>query len=1073
MDRLWRFIKPGSALVERPKGRPGSHRPGRNQVRIGLLPKCRAVAVYGREERSIGAVSPRPGPRCKPESKAVRATTTKIVHEAVPGRLRLRVRGIHHDPARANALAEALGRSPAIVRVRASAWTASVLIVHRPDTDAGGLRILIDELLTSMVSEAPVPPPADRLAATGAAEPRRPWHVSPAEEVLKEFSSSASDGLTGAEARRALATYGPNVLLRQPPESMIGMLIRQFANLPTAMLLGSVGLSVATGGLLDAVAILAVIAANASIGFAVERSAQRTIESLSAVKGPPTPIIRDGVRALLPPEFVVPGDVMVLEPGTLISADGRIVATDNLTIDESSLTGESLAVAKSSAPIARVDTPLAERRNLVFRGTSVTGGDGTAVAYATGERTEIGQIFALTSATRPPPTVMQVELERMGGLLVAGSLALCAGVLGLGLLRGQSLLTMIKTSASLAVAALPEGLPTVAVVSLAIGIRKMRRRDAFVRQLGTVESLGAVEILCLDKTGTITKNEMALAGLTLGTGGYRPVGADGDGAARAEGDETRRRLLEACVLCSDAEFETRPDGSVRVDGSATESAIIGFALDCGIDAVATRAAHPAKEVTHRTEQRKYMLSEHTGDGWHSRFAAKGSPEQLIKLCARVLTEDGPLPLDPELERQILAENDALASRGLRVLGVADAEGAEGGPAPGPGQLTWLGLVALEDPVRPGLAELLGRFHQAGIRTAMITGDQSATALSVARAVGLSQGEEVEILDGGNIDSIDPDLFAALASRTHVFARVSPSHKLQIVQALQAAGRVVAMTGDGINDSPALRAADVGIAMGSGTPAAQEAADLILRDDRLETMLVAVAEGRSIYDNIGKALRFLLSTNLSEIMWSVTSTGLALARPLSPTQLLWINLITDVLPSLALSQEPAADDVLRRPPRPRDKPIIGQDTLRAIGAEGMLITGITVGGHLLASGFRPGPQADNSVAFTTLVLTQLVQALSSRDPDASVIRSGLTGSNRSLAASLGGLLALQGLATAWPWARRALGIERLGLPGLGIAAGAALTTFATQEAFKEVRPIAFSGSARKPKDPHKPKDQGAA
>ena len=453
-----------------------------------------------------------------------------------------------------------------------------------------------------------------------------------------------------------------------------------------------------------------------------------------------------------------------------------------------------------------------------------------------------------------------------------------------------------------------------------------------------------------------------------------------------------------------------------------------------------------------------MLSEHEGDGAPGRLAAKGSPEQLIRLCAEVLTEDGPRPLDPELERRILAGNDALASRGLRVLGVADGDAAAG-----PERLTWLGLIALEDPIRPGLAELLGQFHQAGIRTAMITGDQSATALSVARDVGLARGEEIEILDGGNIAGIDPALFAALAERTHVFSRVSPSQKLQIVKALQDAGKVTAMTGDGINDSPALRAADIGIAMGSGTPAAQEAADLILRDDRLETLLVAIAEGRSIYDNIGKALRFLLSTNLSEILWSMTSTGFALARPLTPTQLLWINLVTDVLPSLALSQEPAAADVLARPPRPRGKPILGRDTMGAIGAEGALITGMSTAGHLLACGFRPGPQADNAVVFTTLVLSQLVQALTSRDPEASVVRSGLTGRNRSLAASLGGLLAAQAGATALPWGRRALGIQGLGPVGLGIAASAALATFAAQEVFKEMKPIVFAGPAGEPQD----------
>jgi len=580
-----------------------------------------------------------------PKNAMTTSPSLQIRHQAVRGRLRVDVGAIRHDPSLAARLAGSLTRQPAVREVKANHWSGSLLVRYDP---AVATKTILDLIEACLLGQ---PHPRSG-AASGRRDNGRPlpeeephsketpgvqntgtaWHVLSKAEALQRFGQTGREGLSPDQVRRSLEKYGPNALIRRSPESSWRILVRQFVNLPTALLLGSVVISVATGGLVDAVAVVAVVTANASIGFFMERSAKRTIESLSATEEPPASVIRGGEPTVIPAEEVVPGDLIVLGPGALVSADGRLIEANDLTIDESSLTGESLAVPKSTQAMERADMPLADRHNLVFRGTSVTGGDGVALAYATGHETEIGRIFSLTSSAAPPEAPMQVQLERMTRRLVMGSLVLCGGVMVLGLLRGQPLLQVIKGAASLAVAAMPEGLPTTAVVSLALGVRKMRRQEALVRQLGTVENLGAIQVLCMDKTGTITTNRMTFAGFALGTEDYDTSSPKPCNERPEEEQERLRKLFRVCVLCSDATLEHGQDGSIRVDGSSTEAALVQSALDAGIDAEALRADFPLQTMMRRTETRKYMLSEHSADSGRLRIAAKGSPEQLLELC---------------------------------------------------------------------------------------------------------------------------------------------------------------------------------------------------------------------------------------------------------------------------------------------------------------------------------------------------------------------------------------------------------------------------------------------------------
>jgi Ca2+-transporting ATPase len=866
-----------------------------------------------------------------------------------------------------------------------------------------------------------------------------------ADEVVTFYDADASEGLPEREVGARRQRFGANVLPRPEPRSRMELALEQLASLPVALLAGSAVLSVATGGLADALAILGVVGLNAAIGFSTESQAEATIRTLLGGPRPPASVRREGRRVTIPAEALVPGDLLVLTPGTYVDADARLVEARRLSVDESALTGESAAVPKGAERIEKEDTPLADRHNMVYMGTIVTGGTGTGVVVATGPASEMGQIEGLTGAARPPESPAQRQLAQMGRQLVGASLAVCGGVFGVGLLRGIGLVEMLRSSVSLAVAAVPEGLPTVAMSTLALGIRSLRRHGVLVRHIDAVETIGAVQVVCLDKTGTITLNRMTL--VAAHAGGRSLEVREGafhgaDGRLGTPLPPELARLLEVCVLCSEVELAEAPDG-LAFHGSATETALVRAALEAGLDPAALRARRETLLMEPRSERQRFMRSEHAADDGLRFVAMKGDPNEVLGHCETALHDGELRHLGDALRREIVAENERMAGDALRVLGVAMAEVKQGEISPRDG-LTWLGLAGLADPIRPGIDQLVARLHGAGIETIMITGDQGGTAYAVARKLDLSAGKPLEMLDAGEIERLPPEILSALASRVRVFSRVTPAHKLEIVRALQRAGLVVAMTGDGINDGPALKAADIGVALGgSGTEVARLVADVVLRDDRLETLLRGIAQGRAIHENIRAAIRYLLSTNLSEILVVLGALVAGLGQPLGPLQLLWLNLVSDVFPALGLAMEPPAEDVLRRPPLDPMAPIVTRRDWTRIGFEAATMSASTLGVYALAVGrYGPGPRA-STVASASLGFAQLAHALSCRSETESLLATQRQRTNRSLTGALALSAALQAAAFVPPL-RGILGNARLSLADLpSILAGAVVPLFANE------------------------------
>ncbi len=738
-----------------------------------------------------------------------------------------------------------------------------------------------------------------------------PGTCDDAHEVLDFFGCDHETGLSTGAQQEKLKQFGPNILPESVPRSGWSIFAEQFKSLPVALLGAAAAISVATGGLADAVVIMSVVGINAVIGYVTESGSERTIHSLKNLVRPSALVVRDARVCSVGVEAVVPGDLLVLRPGTYVAADARLVEAQYLSVDESALTGESMPAGKTADALDDPDLPLADRINMVFMGTLVTGGQGLAVVTATGGFTQMGQIQTMVGEARAPSTPMEQQLDHMGTQLALISGAVCGGVFLIGLLRGYGFLQMLKSSISLAVAAVPEGLPAVATTTLALGIRNMRRQNVLVRRLEAIETLGSVQTICLDKTGTLTLNRMSVTEVFVGMEGMRVW--DGKflspaGYQNPYSCEELLKLLHVSVLCNESEVFGSEE-QISFSGSSTENALLNMALTAGVSIVQVRQSFPLVKIVHRSETRNMMLTIHATAGGPAKIiAVKGSPPEVLALCTWHIKDGVKLPLSEEEREAILAANEEMAGRALRVLGCAYAM-AENGVSLGDNgdieidDLMWLGIVGMKDPVRPGVKQLIGQFHGAGIDTIMITGDQSATAYAIGKELNLSAGKDLAILDSRHLSDMPPEVFKALSKSLHVFARVSPAHKLEIVQVLQETGRVVAMTGDGINDGPALKAAGIGIAMGhTGTDVAREVADVVLEDDNLETMVVAISQGRTIYNNIRKSVHFLLSTNMSEIMVMFTCISAGLGEPLTAMQLLWINLISDIFPGLALALE---------------------------------------------------------------------------------------------------------------------------------------------------------------------------
>jgi Ca2+-transporting ATPase len=915
-----------------------------------------------------------------------------------------------------------------------------VLVGFDVECPVSGIVSLIEEELTAALAareEQPQDHESDQLRDHAAAA-RAPtlgtpldtaaralgnWHSMSGRAVLDALHSSPTDGLSPTEVANRLERDGANSLPRPEGRSPLAMLTEQFASAPVGLLAASAAVSVFTGGVIDAALIAGVLVANGLIGFFTELHADRTISSLGTTETQSATVVREGARREVPVEQLVAGDIVVLSPGSYVPADVRVLEARHLTIDESTLTGESMPISKSPDAVDRAATALADRTNMAYMGTLVTGGSGRGVLVATGRRTELGTIHGLVGNARQPETPLERHLDTMGTQLVLVSSGLCAAVFGMGVLHGFGALEMLLISTSLAVAAVPEGLPAVATTTLALGIRDMRRKRVLIRRLDAVENLGAIQIVCLDKTGTLTRNEMAVTavhadGLDVELAGGRQWPAD------PRTVEHLRRLLQIGVLCNESEAQVE-NGSVSLRGSATENALIALAMDAGIDVADLRRRCPLLDVRYRTEKYRYMTTLHEIDGGRL-LAVKGNPTEVLAMCRWQAGKRGRTELTNQLRTDIMRANERMAGRALRVLGLAYAE-APASTRPGSADLTWLGLVGMMDPLRPGMPELIRRFHRAGIETVMITGDQSATAYAVGRQLHLANGQPLEILDSESLERLDPQLLSGLAQRVRVFARVSPAHKLEIVQALQGAGKVVAMTGDGVNDGPALRAADIGLVVGDGsTELARSVADVVIEGDDLHSALVAVGQGRTIRDNVRKALHFLVATNLSEMELVFGAVAIGVGSPLGPMQLLWINLVTDVLPGVALSREPPEPDVLDRAPRDPREPILGTAEWKRIGIESGTMAGGALASYVYGlARYGAGAQA-STCAFMSLTLAQLSHAVSCRSPERSLFDGRPAAPNHYLTAGLGVCFGLQALAVFFPPLRGLLGLAPIGL-----------------------------------------------
>jgi Ca2+-transporting ATPase len=762
--------------------------------------------------------------------------------------------------------------------------------------------------------------------ATADSTPRTPgndtaWHTLTVEATLSGLKTGPG-GLSAEEARRRLETYGPNELQAAHRVSPWKLLLDQFKNALIIILLVAVVLSALMGEGIESLVIGVIVLFAVGLGFIQEFRAERAIDALRRMAAPTATVLRDGEEVEVPAGHLVPGDIVLVQAGNRVPADLRIIESVNLQIEEAALTGESVAVEKHAAPLAGAEAALGDRKNMAYAGTAATYGRGRAVVVATGMQTEFGKIARMLQAVETERTPLQKNLDKVGQLLARVALVIVALIVTVGLLRGQPFMEILIFGIALAVAVVPEALPAVVTISLAIGVQRMVKRHALIRRLPAVETLGSTSVICSDKTGTLTKDEMTVRRLhvagqlwEVSGAGYEPHGQFTLDGRVLEPGEAVRQFLRAATLASDAHSARREeDGRWHIKGDPTEGALVVAAAKAGlIKAELERAAPRTGEIPF-TSETKRMTTLHAAPEGPVAFS-KGAPEIILASCTHVLTEvNGTLreqPLDDAGRERIIDAARALADQALRVLGVAQKTGAARETAEH--GMTFLGLAGMIDPPRPEARDAVRKCEEAGIRVIMITGDHPVTAQAVARELGILK--KGRIITGVQLDALSDADFDREAGEIAVYARVSPAHKLRVVGALQKSGSVVAMTGDGVNDAPALKKADIGIAMGiTGTDVTKEAAAMMLTDDNFASIVAAVEEGRGIFSNIKKYLMYLLSSNIGEMLIMVGAALMGLPMPLSAVQILYINLATDGLPALALAVDPPERDLMRRAPR---------------------------------------------------------------------------------------------------------------------------------------------------------------
>ena len=859
-----------------------------------------------------------------------------------------------------------------------------------------------------------------------------PWYRLAIDEVIRHLETDPEKGLAQEEAARRLRQFGPNELVERAGKPIWRMILDQLTEVMVIILLIAAIISFLLGEHIDAAVIMAIVVLNTILGFTQEYKAEQAMAALKKLAVPTVRVRRDGHVVEISARELVPGDIVLLEAGALVPADGRIIESYSLKVQEASLTGESEPVEKSVAPIDRDEVALGDMRNMVFMGTAVTYGRGVVVVTATGMHTELGKIADMIQTVEQEPTPLQKRLAQLGKGLAVAALVIVALVFGLGVLRGEDMKEMFLVAISMAVAAVPEGLPAVVTIALALGAQRMLARQALIRKLPAVETLGSVTVICSDKTGTLTENRMTVAvldvaGKTLDVMELQHKRRGRLFYAEEEPHELNSAALLTLIggaLCNDAILEKdESKGQWRALGDPTEGALVLAAAAFGLEKASLASCMPRVAEVPFTSERKRMTTVHTVDlpclRQHPILASfldllpssvamppylaftKGAVDGLLTLADRIWIDGEVHPLDDVWRQRVRQAHDQWAEKGMRVLGVA-LRGLDQAPDPHTIEqeieqnLVFVGMVGMIDPPRPEVKDAVATCRQAGIRPIMITGDHPLTARFIAQQLGIASDDRV--ITGVELERMSSEQLQQAVRATSVFARVSPEHKLRIVDALQNQDHIVAMTGDGVNDAPALTKADIGVAMGiTGTDVAKEAAEMVLLDDNFATIVAAVEEGRVIYDNIRKFIKYTLASNTGEILVMLIGPFLGLPLPLLPLQILWINLVTDGVPGLALTVEPGEPDVMKRPPVKPNENIFA----RGLGVD-ILWIGILMGFISLAAGlwgWLTGSEAWQTMIFTTLTLAQMGNAMALRSNRESLFQIGVFSNPMMLGAVL--------------------------------------------------------------------------
>jgi P-type Ca2+ transporter type 2C len=867
------------------------------------------------------------------------------------------------------------------------------------------------------------------------------WHAQDATETARELDANAATGLTASEAITRLTQHGPNALPAAQRRSLFAILLNQFKSLIVLLLIVASAIAFVMSDVTEGIAILVVIVLNALIGFATEWKAARALDSLRNQAVPVATVRRDGIESQIPARDIVPGDFVLLNAGDRVPADARVMESIELQVDESSLTGESVAVMKMADPVTDAGAALGDRTSMVHMGTTVVAGRGGALVTTTGAATELGHIGTMLSDVSDRTTPLEKKLAQLNRSILVIVLVLCAVIVFAGVLRGNEILKMLEVGVSLAIAAVPEGLLAVTTMTLAVGMQRMARMRALVRRLPAVEALGSTTVICTDKTGTLTRNEMTVRVLLAGEQRVEVTGsgysADGelrqgdhaiDRATLSAADDPVATAIRIGALCNDATV-TRTGDAARVLGDPTEVALIVLAEKAGLEHAALEAAFPRlAELPFSSETKRMFTVHRTADGSRVLYA-KGAPSAMLDSSAWVFDAKGRSAITDANRTQWRERNDELAGNALRVLGLAfrpltDADGDDIGALAH--DMTFVGLAGMIDPLSDGVKATIDTCRTAGIRVVMITGDQLATATEIAHQLGLDVGvggAAMRVVHAKELTGLDDGGWQKIVTDASVFARVTPEHKLQIVGALQKQGEVVAMTGDGVNDAPALKTADIGIAMGiRGTDVAKDAAAIVITDDNFATIVGAVEQGRVIVSNILRFIHYLFACNFAEIITVFTAIMLGWPLPIAVLQILWLNMVTDLFPALALAMEPAGDDVMLKPPRDPRAPLMTRSFAWLIAWQGMVLAACTLVAFRVALRWYGDTGAGLvhavTIAFMTLSMVQIVHTLNARSRTKSLFNSGVL-NNRWLLAAIGVSVMVQLTAVQVPVLRSVL------------------------------------------------------